>query len=1084
MKRLYTLIILAALAIVVNAQTRYADHSLLSSGKWVKIRVKNEGVYQITKSDLSKMGFSNPANVRLYGYNVPILPETDIEYFDDDLTEIPALRKADGTMLFYSCGTIQWTRANRSSEDPSQHVFTHKNNPYSSYIYYFLTESSATKPLELQKEEGATAIRSMTTFPDHALVESDEYSFLNAGRMFFESYDYSTGNVRTYTLPLPGIASTDVNLSFQFGAAGSSSSTLNVTSDNTALGTLYFNRLPEYGYGDIKSKSVIWSNVVSEKPTLKFSHTRSAGVSGHLDYIRASYERKLEIGSENYLVFRTTYQGNFLASISGTNESTRVLRVTSPSLTVESEGKMENGNYVAKVCSSDSNDDTFVAINTSATFSSPEVVGNVESQDLHALDSIDYLIITPANGKLTAQARRLAYAHYAQENMRCEVVEADKIYNEFSSGTPDATAYRRFAKMLYDKSNGKGPRNILLFGNCVWDNRLITTGMRTKKQDDFLLCYESENSVSHTDSYVSEEYFALLADGKGVSPLKEKLDCGIGRLPVSTAAEAKSVVDKLIRYIYGTDFGAWMNTICILADDGNANQHGSDAEDVWKNTSSKYKDFRYKKIYWDSYERKQSSTGNSYPDAFNEINKTMTDGALIMNYTGHGAAYCLSHEQVLKTKDFQNWDSPRLPLWITAACDVVPFDMNTTNIGVEAVLNENGAAMGFVGTARTVYSSPNLVINRNFMKHVLGTKANGDRYTIGEALSMAKSDIVGNGRIQHRDSLNKAHFILIGDPAITLPAPTYKVRIDKLNGIDTNEAMQTLSAGEVVKIEGHIVDANGNAVDNFNGTISQSVFDSEETIICKDNDGSADDIGKAPLKYTDRPRLIYSGSDSIRAGKFEFTFPMPLDINYSNEKGLITLFAINEEKTIFANGKFEDFLVGGTTEEELVDSVGPVITVSVKGYSADYLNETPTIYATLTDDSGINTTGNGIGHDIVAIIDNNEATTYTLNSYYNQEPGDYRKGTIVFTIPALQPGMHTLTLRAFDTLNNMGEGTYKFEVVEGLTTEIEIFDTAGRQVQNGANLNTLPRGIYIRRTRFVSKSGLVDEKSEKFIVTQ
>lgn len=1085
MNKLFTFLILMTLALTVNAQSRYAAHSLLESGKWVKIRVKNEGVYQLTKSDLTKMGFSNPNNVRLYGYNVPVLPETNLESMDDDLTEIPALRKSDGTMLFYSCGTIQWTRKDRSSSDPSLHVFTHKNNPYSSYIYYLLTEDSSVQPLALESDEDVTATHTMTTFPDHALVESDEYSFLNAGRTFFESYDYSTGNTRTYTVPMPGIASTDVNLAYQFCAAGSSSSSLNVYSGETTLGTLYFNKLAEYIYGDVKNKSVTWKNVVSDKPTLKFTHTRSSGVTGHLDYIRASYERNLEIGNEGYLVFRTTYAGNFTATIAGANENTRVLRVTSPSLTIQESGTYSNGSYTAKICSTDSDDDTFVAINTNATFTTPETVGKVSNQDLHVLDSIDFVIITPANGKLTTQAQRLADAHAAKEGMRCVVVEADKIYNEFSSGTPDATAYRRFLKMLYDKSEGKGPKNVLLFGNCLWDNRLITPGMKSKNQNDLLLCYESENSVSHTDSYVAEEYFTLLADGKGVSPLKEKPDCGVGRLPVTTVAEAKDVVDKLIRYIYGTDNGSWQNTICLLADDGNANTHSTDAENVWSNTSKIYPNYRYKKIYWDSYERKQSSTGNSYPDAYNEINKTMTDGALIMNYTGHGAAYCLSHEQVLKTKDFQNWDSPRLPLWITAACDVVPFDMNTTNIGVEAVLNSKGAAMGFLGTSRTVYSSPNYTLNRNFMKHVLETKNNGERYTIGEALSQAKSDIIGSGKnIQHRDSLNKAHFILIGDPAITLPTPTYKVCIDKFNGKDAQASVQTISAGETVTVEGHIEDEYGSAIDNYDGIISPTVFDSEEEITCKDNDQSAAKAGKDPLTYIDRTRIIFTGSDSIRSGKFTFTFPMPLDINYSNKNGMISLYAVNSAKTHSANGKFEDFLIGGTTDEEQTDTIGPSITVAVEGKNAQYVSDSPTIRITLSDESGINTTGNGIGHDIVAILDNNEATTYTLNSYYNQAVGDYSVGTIIFTIPSLTPGEHTLTVRAFDTFNNKGEESYKFEVVEGLKIENEIFDMAGRLMLNADSKSSLPKGVYISRTRITCAKGLLEEKSEKFIVTQ
>ena len=226
----------------------------------------------------------------------------------------------------------------------------------------------------------------------------------------------------------------------------------------------------------------------------------------------------------------------------------------------------------------------------------------------------------------------------------------------------------------------------------------------------------------------------------------------------------------------------------------------------------------------------------------------------------------------------------------------------------------------------------------------------------------------------------------------------------------------------------------------------------------------------------------------MSGGKFSFTFPVPLDINYSDASGLITLYAVSEDKNAEAQGRCEDFIIGGTTDSDLADTTGPDISLYFN--SPDFVDggitsETPTLHVNLYDDSGINTTGNGIGHDIVAIIDGNEATTYTLNNYYSQTIGDYRSGTIDFTMPALPAGSHTLLLRAFDTLNNMGEATIRFTVVEGLTEEYDIFDMAGRLVLSGYSGQSLPKGIYIRRTRLTSPStGTVSSSSEKFIVTQ
>ena len=864
--------------------------------------------------------------------------------------------------------------------------------------------------------------------------------------------------------------------------------------DNT-LGTLNFPKQSNYADAYISSQSFTLYDQSVSSLSVKLKHTRSSGIAGHLDYIRATSEAQLSISGKDYVAFSPNTDGTSTFELKGATAATSIWEVTTPATTHELSGTLTGTTYKA-TASGAKFTNQYVAVNTTASFPTPETVGNVIHQDLHALDSINLLIIVPSNGKLTEQAQRLAAAHTKIDGIRCAVVKADEVYNEFSSGTPDATAYRRLMKMLYDKQykespltgTQKGSLNLLLFGNCMWDNRFVTNGLTTKSQDDYLLAYESDNSWSHTDSYVLEEYFTLLADGKGISPLKEMPDCGVGRLPVSTEADAKNVVDKLINYMSNTYAGAWKNTICLMGDDDKTNIHMEDAENVLTNTQKKFPDYHYKRIYWDSYTMQQTATGNSYPDVYADINKIMQEGALIMDYTGHGAAYCLSHEQVLKTADFQKWDSPRIPVWITAACDVTPFDMNIENIGTEAIINKQGAAVAFIGTARTVYSSPNRVINRNFMSHVLATKNNGEHYTLGEALAQAKADIIESkidGYMSRTDSINKVHFVLLGDPAIKLITPTHKVQIDKFNGksIDPDNP-PTISGGETVTVEGHIINDKGENATTFDGTVSAIIFDSEEHIVCKLNAG----IDTDPFEYDDRTRTLYAGTDSVKAGTFKFTFPVPLDINYSNLSGLINLYAINNKKDMEANGTFEDFLIGGTSTYEKTDTVGPTIAAFSNGRNVSeisYTNETPTLYIELNDSSGINTTGNGLGHDIVAIIDNNEATTYTLNSYYTQAVGDYTSGTVTYTLPTLSAGKHSLVIRAFDTLNNMGEQAYSFEVVTGLIEIYDFFDPTGRKVYSSSEQKpSLPPGVYIRKTRLTSPKGDITSSSQKYLITQ
>ena len=1027
---LYTLLAMFLVAMPKGMATDYAAHSVLSSGRWVKIRVGSEGVYQLSPSTLSGMGFGNPASVRLYGYNLPVLPEKGIEYLPDDLTEIPLYRRSDGTVLFYSCGTTAWTR-NGSR-------FTHQTNPYSNYIYYFLTEGT---PAAFPTESTATEpTHSATTFPEHTVIDKDEFSFINSGRTLFENYTYKYNGSQTYSVNTAGIHDGEVTLDIQFATTGAA--TLYINANGSRISTRSFADMPDYVYANIGTISSTVSNSYSGTTSIGLSLNASSSLTtGHLDYIRANYTRNLDISGLAFLPFRTHDEYNYRITISGAGSDTHVWKVTSPSQTSEQSGTLSGSNYICNIANSGT--DEYVAVNVNSNFPTPETVGEVANQDLHYMQDVEFVIIVPENNRYTTHAQRLADAHTAKEGMKCVVVRADQIYNEFSSGTPDATAYRRFMKMLYDKSQADTsiapPRNLMLFGACYWDNRLLTSTMSSKSQSDLLLSYQSVNSWSMTESYICEEYFGLLKDGSGSNPLKEAAQIGVGRLPVTDATSAANVVDKLIRYINNEEQGSWKNTICFMGDDGDNNIHMEDARNVSSATEAAHPHYYYKKIFWDHYQLVQTATGNTYPDVINEIDQTMQDGALIMNYTGHGSAVQLSHELVMKTETFQRWSTKRLPLWFTAACDVSPYDMNMENQGTEAVLNKKGAAMGFVGTARTVYSSQNRVINRYFMNYVLGTNSDGQRFTIGEALTQAKAVIATRSGATSRDVINKTHYVLIGDPAITLSAPTYNIKVDQINGSDISTSTPpTISAGNTVTVSGHIEDANGNVVNDFNGTVYPTIYDNVETITCLNN-ARAD----TAFVYKDRTRTLFAGAEQVNGGQFTFTFPVPLDINYSNQNGLINLYATNTATE--AQGNCTDFLIGGTGTYTQ-DGDGPVITAWLNSENfndGDDVNETPYLFLTLHDKDGINTTGNGLGHNISIVIDNSEQTTYDLNSYYKPATGGYTDGTVGFSIPALSEGKHTMLIRAFDTFNNIGTQTLTFNVVSGLKPALAHLYIAG-----------------------------------------
>ena len=664
------------------------------------------------------------------------------------------------------------------------------------------------------------------------------------------------------------------------------------------------------------------------------------------------------------------------------------------------------------------------------TIGEPTYVYRITNQDHHADAATDMVIIIPTSQHLLAQAERLKAHHEQHDGLRVTIVPADELYNEFSSGTPDATAYRRYLKMLYDRAttpNDK-PRYLLLFGDGAWENRMLTSEWSGYNTEDYLLCYESENSFSQVNCYVSDDFFCLLDDEEVIQTTNGnsttyagKPDVAVGRLPARTPDEAKTLVDKIISYAQNEYAGPWQNEICMMGDDGNDNSHMKTADKVATMIESTYPNYNVDKIYWDAYQRTSSSTGYSYPDVTRLIKQQLQNGALMMNYCGHGAAYAMSHELVMKLTDFESQQSNYLPLWMTASCDIMPFDGQEENIGETVMLNSKGGGIAFFGTTRTVYATYNEVMNLAFTKHVLTPGM-----AIGEAVRLAKCELVEKSSDM---TCNKLQYTLLGDPALQLNTPRQKMVVDSINGMPATQGIK-LAAGSIVKITGH-VELNNETDTDFNGIVTLSVRDAEETITCRLNDRSSTGADKA-FVYQDRTNYLYRGSENVTEGVFHFTFAIPKDISYTDGSGLMTLYAINVDKTRSAHGENESFeLIGSSTA--LTDSIGPSVYcyLNSKNFkNGGKVNTTPYFIAELYDDSGINASGSSIGHDLELIIDGDMNQTYNLNNYFEYDFGDYRSGSIGFSIPQLTIGTHKLLFRAWDILNNSTTTELLFEVSE------------------------------------------------------
>ena len=1001
---------------------RYAASSLLSAGRWVRIAVEENGVHKITDAELKKMGFTDPSKVRLYGYGGHILPETDLASLPDDLVEVPLWRE-NGYMLFYANGTIKWEYNNGR--------YVHSQNVYSTYGCYFLTEGDDA-PMAFPKATlQPTTDAVYTTYNDYALHEKEKKSPCSYGRVLVDNDAFSStaSRAKNYSFAIDGATDSPAVVDLSFATSGEIASKVAVLygdfNTTAEVGSLTVGRTVSGEVGKIAERKFTIPGGIAGKSTFYLVHvTDDNSLVGYLDYLRLNYRRSLALRGANTL-FRGDMQAgaNAKFEIAGCNADTRVWDVSSPSAIKEIAGELKGTTY--SVVAPAGVNANLVAVNIKGAFPSVKVMGDVPNQNLHAIGQTDMVIIIPSNGIYRSAAERLADAHRTMDGITVEVVAAQQVYNEFSSGTPDVTAYRRLMKMLYDRAatSDDAPKYLLLFGDGWYDNRLLTFPGR--KQEDYLLCYESLNSVDAIQSYVLEDYMGYLDDAEGGSHVRDKVDLGVGRIPVQSVADANAVVDKLIAYMQNKSAGDWQNRILLLGDDGDnsmPNQHMKDADAIAAVFEQQYPSYIVNRIYWDDYPIEVSATGKRYPAVTKDIYNSLDKGALVVNYSGHGSSNLLSHEMVWKASDMAAVKSPRVPFWVTASCDIGPFDMGDKSVAESAIMNADGAAIGLFTTTRTVMQSYNSVINREFSKLLMQPVNTGEIMAVGDAMRMAKCNVIAAGTDR---TVNKLQYILLGDPALRLKYPMYRVVVDKMNGVDVAEAVAQVSAGSLLNVEGHVETADGKLAEDFTGVLYSSLFDSAVKVDTRNN------TGLGSHSYTAYNKMLFSGNDSLRNGRFSIEMPIPLDISYSNDYGMLNLYAVDSAYVSSAQGHFVDFSIGGTAVGFENDSVGPEIKMYLNSPSfvdGDDVHATPILLVELYDENGINTMGTGVGHDITAIVDNDPRHTYNLNSAFVPAVGDYKRGTINMPLSRLDAGEHTLTLRAWDLYNNSSFAEITFNV--------------------------------------------------------
>lgn len=1098
----------------------FAGSSVLSSGKWVKIRVETDGIYQITFSELLTMGFDNPANIRLFGNGNKMLPLMNNQPRPDDLKEhaIFIEKGSDGIfnqgdyILFYGQGPDNW------NYNPANQLFEHTKHLYSKYNYYFLSSIPGEQKLISDLPSPVIPITHIAeTFDDYVFHERDLYNLILSGRQWFgELFDVETS--RSFPFSFPNIVSgSQVKLKSAFAARSSVSSNFTVTINQQTI--ISENLQPVFlesyvsDYATVKEGTGSFANTGSNfSLTVNYSKP-SPSSQGWLNYLTVNVRRNLTMtGTQmHFRDIQTAGAGNITEfRISGIQQNILVWDITDTLNIRNIQGITTGGLFSFKHATD--NLSQFIGF-TKNSFLKPHVVGNVPNQNLHGLAHTDLIIIS--HPLFLSQALQLADYRRTNNLFDVAVVTPEQIYNEFSSGKPDIAAVRNFVKMFYDRAGSESemPQYLLLFGDGSHNNF-----EESPSNTNYILTYQSENSLSPTQSFVTDDFFGLLDDDEG--EYFGLLDIGIGRMPVSTSSQAQTMIDKIKRYENSENSGDWKINLCFIGDDGDNNLHMRDADILADYVRINYPFFNIDKIYLDAYPRVTGSGGQRYPEANRAIQNRINKGTLLINYTGHGNELRLAHENIFDIGDILSLQNKNfLPVFMTATCEFSRFDNpRRTSAGETVLLTAQGGGIALFSTTRLVYATPNFFLNQNFYQYIFKIN-NGDFYRLGDVMRLTKN-ISGAG-------INKLNFTLLGDPSLQLAIPKHEIKIIEINQTPVSATPDTLKALGKYTIKGEI-EINGVKANNYKGILYPTVFDKKQIVTTLSNDGNP------PFIFETRNNIIYKGKSSVTGGEFLFTFYVPKDIQYHFDQGKISTFSSGNEGE--AKGAFFEFIVGGTSGNTTDDKLGPTIELFMNDENFVFggtTNENPVLLAHLTDSTGINTVGSGIGHDITAILDGNSNDPIVLNDFYEAEVDNFQKGSIHYPIGKLEEGNHSLKLKAWDVFNNSSEEYIEFVVAKSAKLAlknvlnypnpftsytffhfehnqpntqvdilIQIFTISGRLVKTietssftpGFKPEPIPwdgmddygdkigRGVYLYRVKIRSENGQTAEKYEKLVI--
>jgi hypothetical protein len=1029
-----------------RVSARAQSNSVLRSGEWFKFYIEETGIYRLNRSFLSDLGINvnnlDPRTIKIYGNGGLMIPQRNSVDYPIDPTEnaIMVVGEEDGVMnnndyvLFYAQGPH-----GRHQHDYNQQFNTNLNLFTDRTYYYINIGNGFGKRVQPVNEPEGSADIEINTFQDYQFYEVDESNLVKIGRRWFGE-DFGFENQQSFDFEFPNLVSTEpVSVNVAIGSvaplptATSMAIDVSGTSFNLDLISVDLTGSVLASVSELDQEV----NINGEDITVELTYNNGGNPTSnaYLDYINIEATRNLRYNNEP-LFFRNNSVDNTPGivqySLSNTAQVFQVWDVTDKFNVGLYANSSNASDFSFKAVAGEARDYIAFAVSdalqpkraSSSRLANQDLKGDIFLDNTGQFQDVDYLIITPE--VLKSQAERLASINNSIYGLTVRVVTLENIYNEFSTGNQDIAAIRNFIRYVYDNASSTENRvkYVCLFGEGSYDYK-----DRLRNNTNLVPPWYSENSFSLTGSFVSDDFYGMMDDDEGLLLITDRLDIAMGRILAENPQRAREMVDKIEAYYAEDSFGSWRNNILMVSDDVDVRWERilqETTDNIGNDIEREKPFFNIIKIHSDAFQQESSAAGDRYPEVNGRILDRIGVGAAVVNYFGHGGEDGLAKERILDKNDAQDMSNLcKFNCFVTVTCEYTKFDdPNRTTAGEFTFWNTNGGAIGLITTTRQIFVTVGVAYNVVLEEYLFAFGSN-DYPSAAEALRLTKIDdrIAGSSQ--------KRLVYYIGDPAMKLSFARPNIRLTSINDIPIGQATDTLKALSYIKLAGEVVNENGTLLQDFNGVLTATVYDKPIERQTLANDGVRDANGDLiKLDFSVPGETVFKGQASINNGVFEFDFIVPRDISIPVGQGKVSFYAKQNNALVDKAGHSFDLQVGGINENAAEDNQGPLINLFMNDenfVNGGITNSSPLLLAKLSDENGINT-ASGIGHDIVAILDGDETNPFILNDYYQAAVDDYQNGVVSFQLRDLEPGLHTITFRAWDVYNNSAVSEIQFNV--------------------------------------------------------